>query len=85
IALFLAIAENGEVDSRDAADLVGISNQAANRFLSFLSDKNTTSDRKPPLRLIDYRVHPDDRRLRVATLSTRGRQLVTQIEEIMDG
>lgn len=85
IAVFLEIAnaEDGELETRDLPDRVGLAQSSVNRALTYLSDRHWSDKDKPGLQLIEHRLHPLDRRQRIAVLSPKGKTFVRKIEEYL--
>lgn len=83
ILVYLRVAEAVEIEVRDlvpiAAHEFAMSPSALNRALRYLSDEHW-SKTKPGLGLIDQRIHPADRRVRIASLTPRGRMILEQLE-----
>lgn len=85
VSIFLAIARKGECYTRELPDSVGLSTSAVNRGLTYLGDHHWRDRSKAGLKLVAQRVDPMDRRQRIAELTPRGRSIVKQLEEILNG
>lgn len=85
MTVFLAIADrpDSEVTTRDLIDETGMSPSAFSRALLTLSNQHYAK-KKDGLHLIEVVFHPEDRRLRLAYLTARGKQLADTIEGLLE-
>lgn len=68
----LLAARDGGIQSSEVAVLMGVSKQAASKQVDSMVER----------RLVRRQTHPDDRRAKLVTLSSRGRRLLLAVEEI---
>lgn len=68
----LLAARDGGIQSSEVAVLMGVTKQAASKQVDSMVDR----------RLVRREAHPDDRRAKLVTLSTRGRRLLASVEAI---
>lgn len=88
ISVFLAVAKvslDEELETRRIPEKVGLSHAATQRALTYLGDTHWKDKEKPGLNLTTYRVSLRDARQRVVELTPKGRKLVHQIDEIING
>lgn len=86
MVVFLAIAmdagEKQEVVTRDLIDELNLSPSAVNRAVTTLGEQHW-SKKKDGLRLIEVRMNPEDKRLRLASLTPKGAQLMDTLEGLL--
>lgn len=81
VFLEVARARDGEIETRDLPDRVGLSQSSTNRALTYLAEHDWKDKSKPGLGLIEHHVSTMDRRQRLARLTGKGKMLVKKIEE----
>jgi DNA-binding MarR family transcriptional regulator len=83
IITFLALADGEEQEVRDLQKQLNIPYSNLNRALTTLGERHwSKKSTKHGLELVDQVVHPEDRRVRIAKLSPKGKLLVKQLEEL---
>lgn len=84
LVTLLALADGEEVEVRDLQKRLDLSASSLNRALTTLGDRHWRKDtRKPGLGLVDQRISAEDRRQRIASLTEKGRTVISTLEDIL--
>ncbi|WP_339773307.1 hypothetical protein [uncultured Pseudosulfitobacter sp.] len=84
LVTFFTLADGEPIEVRDLLQRVDLSSSALNRALTYLGDAHwQRTSKKMGLGLVQQTISPEDRRVRIACLSPKGRAIIKQIEEVL--
>ena len=84
IVVLMAMADNEPQEARELQRKLGLSTSALGRALTTLGSEHwNRSSNKGGYNLVQQHVSPEDRRVRIATLTPKGRALMSTIEELL--
>lgn len=84
ILTYLEVGDHTDIEVRELPGRTGLSVPSINRALTYLGEHHwSKKPGKPGLQLVEQSVSPEDMRVRVATLTPKGRALKQSLEEIL--
>jgi len=84
IVVLIALSDGEEIEVRDLQGELDMTVQSIFRALTYLGDQHwNKKSNKGGLNLVEQRIHPEDRRLRLAKLTPKGTMFVKQLEEFL--
>lgn len=88
VQVFLAVAaapRDKGIETRALPERVDLSNSAVNRAVTYLGDRHWKTPDRPGLGLVECKVDPYDRRMRIAKLTPKGQRVVDNMRELLYG
>ena len=85
VITLLSLADGEPIEVRELYGRADVSMSALNRSLTYLGENHwSKSTKKAGLGLVEQRISPEDRRVRIASLTPKGRRIIQTINEVLE-